>query len=373
MSADELKKQVNDLIGRGCYDKIKPLLLSDKDTTEHDNELAMTCYLCTIYEQEKMAGQRTIFDKVSDLEALLERYTRLKFYLRRIDFDVMDGGMEDFYQFLLGNQVSSYELLRVAEYCAVHKEKVLRAIKGETEEQNQQACREREAFSPQTAGRMAGEREICFIICTNDRLYAEECLYYINHLRIPEGFAIDVLTVEEAKSMTAGYNEAMRCSGAKYKVYLHQDTFIVNPWFIEDFLRIFGKYPEIGLLGNVGVRHMPASGIMWDADRYGMLYEQHIYETELLINRIEKITDRDYLEVDAVDGFIMITQYDIPWREDIFDQWDFYDCSQSMEFIRHGYKTAVPRMAEPWCVHDCGFINLSRYEGEREKFVREYL
>ena len=30
-------------------------------------------------------------------------------------------------------------------------------------------------------------------------------------------------------------------------------------------------------------------------------------------------------EVEGVDGLLMATQYDIPWREDLFDGWDFYD------------------------------------------------
>ena len=77
--------------------------------------------------------------------------------------------------------------------------------------------------------------------------------------------------------------------------------------------------------------------------------------------------------MDAIDGFLMVTQYDLPWREDLFDKWDFYDCSQSMEFIRQGYRVVVPNMKAPWCVHDCGFINLENYDTERQKYVAEYL
>lgn len=95
----ELKNQVNKLIAGGDYDAVKPLLLSYKDITEHDNDLAMTCYLCTIHEQEKAAGQESVFAKVGGMDELLERYTVLKFYLRRIDFDVADD-IEPFYQFL---------------------------------------------------------------------------------------------------------------------------------------------------------------------------------------------------------------------------------------------------------------------------------
>ncbi len=213
------------------------------------------------------------------------------------------------------------------------------------------------------------DKEICFIICSNNQLYTEECLYYINHLNVPEGYQIDILTVEDAKSMTAGYNEAMQYSKAKYKVYLHQDTFIVNPNFIQDILDIFQSDEQIGMIGNIGTITMPDSGIMWEADRYGMLYEQHIYETKLLSN---SVNGRKYLEVEAIDGFLMITQYDIAWREDLFDHWDFYDCSQSMEFIRKGYKVVVPAMKKPWCVHDCGFVSLEKYEEERLKFLKEY-
>ena len=217
------------------------------------------------------------------------------------------------------------------------------------------------------------DKEFCFIICSNDRMYTEECLYYINHLVIPEGYGIDVLTVEDARSMTAGYNEAMQYSMAKYKVYLHQDTFIVNPNFLQDCLDIFEQDEKIGMIGNVGTKKLPGSGIMWEADRCGKVYEQHIYETTLLSNAEDEKVKGKHMEVEAVDGFLMVTQYDVLWREDLFDKWDFYDCSQSMEFLRHGYKVVVPKMEQPWCVHDCGFVNLSRYEEERKKFVKEYL
>lgn len=216
------------------------------------------------------------------------------------------------------------------------------------------------------------EKEFCFIICSNNELYLQECLYYISQLIVPEGYSIDVLTVAEAKSMTAGYNEAMRCSQAKYKVYLHQDTFIVNPYFISDCLRVFQSDGRIGMLGNIGAKKLPLSGVMWETDRFGMLYEQHIYETVLSGNR-EWSVENEIQDVEAIDGFIMVTQYDIPWREDLFTRWDFYDVSQSMEFIRRGYRVVVPYMESPWCVHDCGFVNLERYEEERKKFVKEYL
>ncbi len=215
------------------------------------------------------------------------------------------------------------------------------------------------------------DKLFCFIMCSNNRWYAEECMHYINRLHVPEGYRIEVLTVEDAASMTAGYNEAMQSSQAKYKVYMHQDTFIINCNFIQDCLNIFGSDPRIGMIGNVGCKKMPVIGVMWETKRCGKLYETHIVATERC--EFEEAVEGTYTAVEAIDGFIMITQYDVPWREDLFDKWDFYDASQSMEFIRRGYKVVVPHMDEPWCVHDCGFINLKNYEGERVKYVQEYL
>jgi hypothetical protein len=370
MNVEELKEQVDEALREKRHEDVKTLLFTYKDSIVFDNTLAIACYLCPVYDKEKQAGQPTVFSKVSCIEELLERYTRLNFHLFRIEHDVVDDGLESFNRFLTEEKISSYELLTILGLCAVDSDRTLQKIKGEV------PCAPAEPydrFSSEAGGDISHEKEFCFIICTNNKLYEEECLYYISHLRVPEGYHVDVLTVEDAGSMTAGYNEAMQCSEAKYKVYLHQDTFIINTDFIADCLKIFQRYPQVGMLGNVGTPHMPKSGIMWEGERYGMLYEHHVFETVFFSQPIEQAVAREYLEVDAVDGFIMVTQYDIPWREDLFDKWDFYDCSQSREFIRHGFRVAVPQMDKPWCIHDCGFMNRENYDTEKEKFLREYM
>ena len=131
MNTLTLQTQVNMLLSEHRYDEIKPLLLEYKETTEHDNTLAMTCYLCTVHEREQEAGQPSIFSKVSDTDELIDRYTRLKFFLRRIDFDLLDDGLEDFYAFIMQWKISSYELLAAIDFGVVHKEKVLKLIRGE--------------------------------------------------------------------------------------------------------------------------------------------------------------------------------------------------------------------------------------------------
>lgn len=215
------------------------------------------------------------------------------------------------------------------------------------------------------------EKEISFIMCTNNQKYMEEALYYITHLNVPKGYEISFLTIEDAKSMAGGYNEGMNASNAKYKVYIHQDTFIVYQNFLVDTIRLFEENPRIGMLGMIGISKMPESGIMWDGKQVGGIYESHIYETIIRGNSIPE--NQKYAKVEAIDGLLMMTQYDITWREDMFDKWDFYDASQSMEFIKKGYEVVVPAMDRPWVLHDCGVLNKDHYEEERLKFLKEYM
>ena len=43
-----------------------------------------------------------------------------------------------------------------------------------------------------------------------------------------------------------------------------------------------------------------------------------------------------------------------------------------MEFIRAGHKVLIPYQDGTWCVHDCGFSNLAKYDKYREIFLAEY-
>ena len=63
-------------------------------------------------------------------------------------------------------------------------------------------------------------------------------LRYIQKLIVPEGYEIELLEIRDAGSMTEGYNEGLHTSNAKYKIYMHQDVFIVYPYFLFSILEI---------------------------------------------------------------------------------------------------------------------------------------
>lgn len=212
-------------------------------------------------------------------------------------------------------------------------------------------------------------KKFCFILCVNNQRYLDEALFYINRLNIPDGYAIDCISVIDAASMTSGYNEAMKASDAKYKIYMHQDVLIVDPDFLFKLLNIFSNR-EIGMAGIVGPTQMPPNGIMWEGMETGGLYSSNIYFT---VTNSPAPTKLGYTCVDAVDGMLIATQYDFPWREDLFDGWDFYDASQSYEFRKKGYKIAVPTPEKPLVIHNDGLLNLRNYYRYRKIFVKEYL
>ncbi len=212
------------------------------------------------------------------------------------------------------------------------------------------------------------DRKICFIACVNNDKYEQEMLNYLNQLNVPEGYEAESLSIRGASSMAAGYNEGMRGSDAKYKVYLHQDVFIVNRNFIPDLLNIFSE-EDIGMAGMVGVRELPENSIMWNAPRIGKIYAYLIYQSA---SSVFGGVEGKYQQVQAVDGLLIATQYDLPWREDLFHNWDFYDISQCQEFIRKGYRIVVPNQKQPWCIHDDGFNNLKNYYEARRIFQKEY-
>jgi hypothetical protein len=81
---------------------------------------------------------------------------------------------------------------------------------------------------------------------------------------------VDIIGIEEAQSMCEAYNAWMNSSDAKYKVYLHQDVFIREHNFILYLLERFRKDESIGMIGII---------------------------------------------VDAVDGLLMATQYDVEWQD----------------------------------------------------------
>ncbi|MGL4912713.1 MAG: glycosyltransferase family protein [Romboutsia sp.] len=213
-------------------------------------------------------------------------------------------------------------------------------------------------------------KKICFITAVNNDLQYNQCLFVIKLLKLPKDFELETIFIKNATSMCSAYNQAMEKSDAKYKVYIHQDTILTDMDFVQKVLDIFND-DSIGMIGVCGAKKLHESGLWWESkNKYGKVLENgDEYLGILFFDEIEN----NYETVDAIDGLIMITQYDIKWREDIFDGWHFYDISQCFEFKKEGYKIAIPKQDKPWCIHTRNKTPINIYEKYREKFVLNYL
>lgn len=215
---------------------------------------------------------------------------------------------------------------------------------------------------------MMNDKEIAFIICVNNEQYFEEACFYINRLHVPAGYHTDIISIREADSMCAAYNAAMESSMAKYKVYLHQDVFIRNEDFLFEILQIF-ENEKIGMIGVMGGTCLPKNGVAFRSWNVGYLDCRDADMAYFMQGSRAQQEDR---VVEAIDGLMMITQYDIPWREDLFEDFDFYDVSQSLEMRRAGYDVFVPKQRLPWVIHDSSFAKLKNYDKNRQICLREY-
>ena len=128
-------KKIIQIFSECGYDWVADLL-EEKNVGPHSDDLAMLYYLRTSYEQEKKAGrQKTVIDKCSTLDECRRRYISLKFYLRRIEFDLMDD-MVPFYEFIAQYRISIQEIAEVMKRCVwkEHMDKVGKYIQDTYEE-----------------------------------------------------------------------------------------------------------------------------------------------------------------------------------------------------------------------------------------------
>lgn len=208
-----------------------------------------------------------------------------------------------------------------------------------------------------------------FICCVNDEKTYQIHVNHINKLVIPPGYSVEMIPIYGAASMTKGYNEGMRRTNAKYKVYLHQDTFILNEHFIQDCLDVFRLDEQIGMLGVVGSSQLTPTGSWWDGEvQVGLIEAYFTSRITLHIGEVEGL----FAPVEVIDGVIMITQYDVEWDERM-EGFHYYDTTQSIRFHLNGYRVVVPAQQSAWVYHYClDDTNWDQYRAAQEHFMRLY-
>lgn len=123
MDRESLKERINELLSQQKCEEAERLLSANREAAKLDKELLKAYYLLPVCKAEKEAGEPTLFTKVLSVEELVERETRLKFFLRRAAFDILDDEAV-FCDYCIQKHVSLPELFIVAYCNAVHREKI---------------------------------------------------------------------------------------------------------------------------------------------------------------------------------------------------------------------------------------------------------
>lgn len=271
-------------------------------------------------------------------------------------------------EYIKSHNISEDELIDILNAYSLNPRYVLDRIQGKQEPMNffgDMSSREDMSFTD--------DDSICFICCSNDQDELKEMEAWIDRLIVPENVSVQKAAIVGADSMCSGYNRAMKASFAKYKVYLHQDVRILNPFFIYDLIDAFRRNPDAGMIGMIGTESVPDSGVMWQAKRYGAVVHTESSEEHMADTFDENSPFGSDFSAALTDGFLIATCVDLPWREDVFKGWHFYDASQSMEFKSHGYNIIIPTQDPTWCLHDFGSIGWNGYDEARQLFVETYL
>lgn len=223
-----------------------------------------------------------------------------------------------------------------------------------------------------------------FILCVGNETYYEEARWYLNQLYVPEHCHLQIVPVRGANSIASGYNQGMQEANRlapqntkqHIKIYIHQDIMVTNRYLLYDLLKAQKEAvlpgQKLGILGVIGTDQLPLSGIWWESESYfGGCMEDRI----LLPQSIDgSLGCYEYAPAEGMDGIFLATYEDLPWREDLFCGWHFYDISQCQEFLRAGYAAAIVTNSNAWCLHDCKVEDIEdpQYEENRRIFLKEY-
>ena len=187
---------------------------------------------------------------------------------------------------------------------------------------------------------------------------------YIDALDIPNGYEVELIEVRPDGNVADTYQRAMEASDAKYKIYLAPGSILLRLNFFAEMLRVF-ENPMIGAMGLVGTAQLSTTGLLAASPfiKGRLLYTD---DRSFRGEDIEGATE----EVMAVSGDLIATQYDIPWRRDLFHSNCFYAEAQCIEFRRRGYRSVVPHQDEAWLLS--GTKEISYDDVSQEVFLDTY-
>ncbi len=210
------------------------------------------------------------------------------------------------------------------------------------------------------------DKKIAVIVARQGEALPSEFLMSLRLMEQPTGFTMELVEVEGRAGLAAAYGQAMEASTAKYKIYIDERVRILDPGLFARIVRLFEKCADLGLVGISGTKILSPDGIAFHSTR--RIGSLRLAEEARTVSWGRVLGEAE--DVLAVDGFLMATQVDLPWREDLFHGAAFFDAAQCLEFRRRGLRSAVLGQEEP-LVEFLG-ESFPADEAGRRAFLAEY-
>ena len=187
--------------------------------------------------------------------------------------------------------------------------------------------------------------KIEFIINYKNEQYLAECLLHINRLQIPKGYEIGILSIAEISDREDEYYAEPVKSNAKYKVYLKENTFIIDDTFLYHIISIFR-----------GNENVAAIGVLGHDSRTDIAGVEQCNSGRLLVGGSTGVQEVNYQKdkegwkpVCMLCDVLIATQYEAEGTEGLSGNDAAVWCGK---FIEKGYDVIIPYQHISWCLFD---------------------
>lgn len=119
METQNFLEYIDVFLSNRKYDLANRFYKEMQQQIRHNSTSATLGVIFNIYDLEHQQKEPHFLENFSSIVEIEECYERLKFYLRRLDFDIPTND-EEFLDFILNNQISNSALLMVIKTSTIH-------------------------------------------------------------------------------------------------------------------------------------------------------------------------------------------------------------------------------------------------------------
>ena len=212
--------------------------------------------------------------------------------------------------------------------------------------------------------------KFCFILTGRVPAVIEEMQHYIGALEVPDDCEIETLVMPGDLKRAEAYQQAMKRTDAKYKIYIAEGVFPIHRRMLAELLEKFRSNPEPGILGIAGAAYVPMA-VDWRqaVERSGAYIERSGNDR---MTHLPPVAHDAVVPAAILSDYFLATQYDVDWDTDSPND-AFLGEVHTLRFLQAGYQAGLPGSTVPWCLVDASWANRDQpSEQAREWFMRHY-